>query len=137
MVHREFGFEYGRKYTDTMTSGGISGINVAMVSFNATYTRTGSGQLHSENDQPSMTIDDGCNTKKWHHHGSLHRFGGPAIIGLDPYMGSRSSHTEPVEEWWLYGIEISQKEIHELFVDPYNPTDEEIILAKLTGDIST
>lgn len=51
------------------------------------------GLLHSWNDQPSYSQEDG--SRFWHCDGVLHRDGGPAIIWSD---GS--------SEWWTHGTRI-------------------------------
>ena len=51
------------------------------------------GQLHSWNDEPSYSQEDG--SRFWHKEGALHRVGGPAIVWRD---GS--------EEWWEEGVRL-------------------------------
>lgn len=99
------------------------------------------GEPHRLNG-PAIESADGI--KKWYLNGKPHRLNGPAIEGPDGIKawykdgkrhrldGPAIEDLDGTKEWWLNGDELSIDWINENIMDPFNITEAEQILIKLT-----
>ena len=86
----------------------------------------GNADLHREDGPAIVPRNNPDGLHEWYCHGQRHRIGAPAVYEY------ASSYGACYGAWWLYGIEIARSELDNLFADPINPTDEELIHFKLT-----
>lgn len=69
----------------------------------------------------------------WYKSGKLHRTDGPALV-LQPSLeeGKPEYLTVPVVEWWIEGKQLNPAIIKKSFANPAEPTDDEIVIFKMT-----
>lgn len=100
------------------------------------------GMLHSYNDVPAGQYTNG--TKVWYCHGKRHRVDGPSYIMTNGEQhwfqngvrhrdgGPASVWPDGTYEWVVHGVPLNADALIKAFKDPESPTEEELIIFKLT-----
>lgn len=81
-------------------------------------------------DGPAQILPDG--THRWFHHGLLHRTDGPAVV----YGALDAADSDASCRWYVNGHMVHTNILNHFFKDNLTPSDDELVIFKLTFDPS-